>query len=89
MATLRSIRAGASPRRRSGLGLCDAVALDELANLVDYREGIQIALALRFTPGKQPVTAEHDAIASGILLAPPRIIRPSSKPGRCHGTHTS
>src|SRR5271168_2044978 len=39
----------------------------ELSKLVDDRDGIQIALALRASPGKQAVPAEHDAVATRIL----------------------
>ena len=47
---------------------CRAVPLDELAKLVDDRDGVQVALALRLSPRKQAMPAEHDAIAPRRLL---------------------
>ena len=41
--------------------------LNKLAELIDHRKGIQIAFALRFAPGEEAVTAEHDSIASRVL----------------------
>ena len=39
------------------------MTLDELANLVDDRDGIQIRFALRIAPGKQAMAAKHHSIA--------------------------
>ena len=41
---------------------------DELADLIDEGDGVEIAFALRLSPGEQAMPAEHDAIASGVLL---------------------
>jgi hypothetical protein len=41
-----------------------AVPLDELPQLIDDRDGIQVAFTLRLAPGKQPVSAQHHAIAA-------------------------
>src|SRR5215469_13799219 len=44
-----------------------AMALDELADLIDDRDGVEVALALRVAPGKETMAAEDDAIAAGRL----------------------
>jgi hypothetical protein len=50
-----------------GCALHQAVALNELADLVNERDGIEVAFALGFTPGEEAVTAEDDAVASGVV----------------------
>ena len=40
---------------------------DELADLVDQRDGSQIALALRLSPREQAVAAKYDAVAVWIV----------------------
>src|SRR5215472_16893343 len=42
-----------------------AMALDELADLIDDRDGVEVALALRIAPGEETVAAEDDAVAAG------------------------
>src|SRR5690242_7068795 len=42
--------------------------LHELTELVDHGERIQVALTLRLPPGEQSMTAENDAVTTGILL---------------------
>src|SRR5665213_4403868 len=44
------------------------MALDKLSDLIGDSNGIEIALALRFAPGKQAVRSQHNAIATGVLL---------------------
>ena len=48
--------------------LAPAVALDELADLVDEGDGVPVALWLRVTPGEEAVAAQDDAVASGSVL---------------------
>ena len=63
----RSWRAGTAwPPKR--VLPCDAVALDELANLVDDGEGVEVALALGVAPGEEAVAAQDDAVAAGVFL---------------------
>jgi hypothetical protein len=45
-----------------------AMALDELADLVDDGDGIQIRFALRAAPGKEAMAAEYDTVAARHLL---------------------
>src|ERR1035438_4172458 len=42
--------------------------LNKLTHLVDGMEAVQIALALRRTPGEQTVAAKNDAVGPRILL---------------------
>ena len=48
--------------------LLASVALNKLSQLVDHGQRVQVALALRLAPGKQPVPAQHNAVAAGILF---------------------
>ncbi len=87
--------------RDSGLAAFDAaaaevlvaggfgVAGDELAELVDDGDGGKVALTLRLAPGEEAVAAEDDAVAAGGFCNDLRSIMPSSKPGRCQGSHAS
>ena len=45
-----------------------AVPGDELPNLVNQSDRVQVTLALCLPPGKQPVTAQHNTVASGVVL---------------------
>ena len=42
-------------------------ALDKLPNLIDDGDGVEIAVPLRITPGKQAVATENYSIATGIV----------------------
>ena len=44
------------------------VLLDELAHLIDGGDAAHVALALRHAPGEEPVPAEDDAVAAGLLV---------------------
>src|SRR5665213_3188080 len=48
--------------------LLPAVRGNELPQVIDCRNGVQIALALRVPPGEQAVSAQHDPVAGWILL---------------------
>ena len=63
----RRKRLASEPRRSLRL----PVTLDELANAIDHVQRVQIALALRLAPGKEPVPAQHDSVAARILLDDP------------------
>ena len=49
------------PSEKIGSRLLDAF-LNELSELVDERDGAEVTLPLALAPGKQPVSAEHDAV---------------------------
>src|SRR5262249_57925163 len=43
------------------------VIVHERAHLIDGPDAVLIAVALRVAPREQPVTAEHDALAPGMI----------------------
>src|SRR5262249_20833117 len=43
---------------------CLRVTLNKLPDLIDDRDGVQIALALRIAPRKQSVSAQHNSVAT-------------------------
>src|SRR5271167_2166944 len=36
--------------------------------LIDDRDGVDVAVALRLTPGKQPVSAQNDSVTVGLIF---------------------
>src|SRR5207249_8778507 len=47
---------------------CARMRLHELAHLIDRLQAVQIAIALRVAPREEPVAAEHESVASRVVV---------------------
>ena len=65
------------------------VILDELAHLIDRPDAVQVTLVLGIAPGEETVARRASCRRTRDVPRPrDAASAPSSKPGRCHGTHT-